>query len=111
MVRFGRRREVESFWRRNRWLKWVARRAAGGRGGGLAVVVAVLLHRAEPFLRARIVEELQERFHARVELDSFHVSLGEWIVGRGQGTAHLAAGTGRRRDRSWTGGTSDRSSR
>ena len=70
------------FWRRNRWLKWV--------GGGLVValaalaaVVAVGLHRAEPFLRARIVEELGERFHARVELDSFHMSLtkGLWAEG------------------------------
>ena len=73
-----------SFWRGNRWLKWVA-------GGllavvaGLAWVVAALLHRAEPFLRARIVEELQGRFHARVELDSFHVSLanGLWAEGKG----------------------------
>jgi len=72
------------FWRRNRWLKWV--------GGGLVValaalaaVVAVGLHRAEPFLRARIVEELGERFHARVELDSFHMSLtkGLWAEGKG----------------------------
>ena len=44
-----------SFLRRNRWLMWV--------GGGLlvalavvAVVVAVALHRAEPFLQARIVQ-------------------------------------------------------
>jgi hypothetical protein len=51
----------------------------------LASVVAVLLHRAEPFLRARIIEELQERFHARVELDSFHMSLadGLWAEGKG----------------------------
>jgi hypothetical protein len=50
-----------------------------------AVVVSALLHRAEPFLRARIVAELQERFHARVELDSFHVSLmnGLWAEGKG----------------------------
>ena len=50
-----------SFWRRKRWLMWVA-------GGLLAAVVvaagiaAVLLHRAEPFLRARIVEELRSAF-------------------------------------------------
>ena len=73
-----------SFWRRYRWLKWVA----GGLLAALAVaavVVSVLLHRAEPFLRSRIVAELQERFHARVELDSFHVSLvnGLWAEGKG----------------------------
>jgi hypothetical protein len=59
--------------------------------GLLAVVVTVAAHRAEPFLRARIVGGLQERFHARVELDSFHLSLddgldghwGVWAEGKG----------------------------
>jgi hypothetical protein len=43
------------------------------------------LRRTEPFLRARIVERLENRFHARVELDSFHVSLvkGLWAEGHG----------------------------
>ncbi len=55
---------------------------------GLAAViatVAVLARRAEPFLRARIVAELQEHFHARVELDSFHIALvnGLWAEGKG----------------------------
>ena len=50
-----------------------------------AGAIAALLHRAEPFMRARIVEELQSRFHARVELDSFHMSLvnGLWAEGKG----------------------------
>jgi hypothetical protein len=50
-----------------------------------AAVISVLLHRIEPFLRARIVEALEDRFHARVELDSFHVSLmnGLWAEGKG----------------------------
>jgi hypothetical protein len=50
-----------------------------------AVVVDVALHRVEPFLRARIVDGLADRFHARVELDSFHVSLanGLWAEGKG----------------------------
>jgi hypothetical protein len=69
---------------RRRWLWWVA-------GAVLLVlaaaagVVALVLHRAEPFLRARIVDVLQDRFHARVELDSFHVSLvnGLWAEGKG----------------------------
>jgi hypothetical protein len=44
-----------------------------------------MLHRAEPFVRARIVDGLQQRFHARVELDSFHMSLvdGLWAEGHG----------------------------
>jgi hypothetical protein len=74
----------KSFWRSNRWLRWVA----GGlllAAAAVAWTVAVLLHRAEPFLRARIVEGLQDHFHARVELDSFHVSLtnGLWAEGKG----------------------------
>ena len=74
----------QSFWRRHRWVKWVA----GGLFAALvlaAVVTGVALKRAEPFLRARIVEGLENRFHARVELDSFHVSLinGMWAEGKG----------------------------
>ena len=76
--------ERRSFLRRNRWLMWL--------GGGLlvalavvAVLVAVALHRAEPFLQARIVQALQEHFHARVELDSFHASLVEGVVAEGKG--------------------------
>ena len=74
----------KGFWRRHKWAKWVA----GGLlvalvGAGVAVDVA--LHRVEPFLRARIVEELENRFHARVELDNFHISLvgGLWAEGKG----------------------------
>ena len=49
------------------------------------VVVSILLHRAEPFVRARIVEELEQHFHAHVELDSFNMSLanGLWAEGKG----------------------------
>jgi hypothetical protein len=73
-----------SFWRRHRWLKWCA-------GAvllfliALGVVISIALHRVEPLLRALIVERLQDHFHARVELDSFHVSLikGVWAEGKG----------------------------
>ncbi len=74
----------KGFWRRHGWAKWVALGllAALAASGGL---VEVALHRAEPFLRARIVEELGNRFHARVELDNFHVTLagGLWAEGKG----------------------------
>ena len=36
-------------------------------------------------LRARIVEELENHFHARVELDSFHVTLREGLWAEGKG--------------------------
>jgi hypothetical protein len=49
------------------------------------VIVEVGLRRAEPFLRARIIQALSDRFHARVELDNFHLSLvnGLWAQGKG----------------------------
>src|ERR1700760_1623941 len=57
----------------------------------LAVVLDIAAHRAEPFAREQIVQILSNRFHARVELDSFHLSIGntlkgEWgIWGEGHG--------------------------
>src|SRR6266700_6661941 len=79
-----------SFWRRNRWLAWVA----GALLVVLVAVVAVLTIVArsfEPYIRARIVEGLRQRFHTRVELAYFHVSVHEgqegewglWATGRG----------------------------
>jgi len=72
------------FARRYRWLI--------GLGGGALVVLAglavaaeVALHRVQPFLRARIVEGLHEHFHARVELDDFHVSLVHGLSAVGTG--------------------------
>ena len=70
--------------RGHRLLKWIG----GSVLATLAVVagvVLVLAHRAEPMLRARIVQELSDHFHARVELDSFHVELrdGVWAEGKG----------------------------
>jgi hypothetical protein len=74
----------KTFRRRHRLAKWIT-------GVLLVLLVAVAgvvdlgLRRVEPFLRARIVEGLENRFHGRVELDSFHVSLvdGLWAEGKG----------------------------
>jgi len=73
-----------SFWRRHAVLKWTAI--------GVVLLIAILagvasfaVHRAEPFLRARIVEALESRFHARVELDGFHMSLVHGIQAQGRG--------------------------
>jgi hypothetical protein len=74
----------ESFWRKHGWVKWVVGGLLLALAGATAVV-DLALHRAEPFLRARIMEGLTEHFHARVELDGFHVSLvgGLWAEGKG----------------------------
>ncbi|MGP8252957.1 MAG: hypothetical protein ACLQHF_13060 [Terracidiphilus sp.] len=73
-----------SFWRRHRVLAWVC---------GLALVlliaaaigISILLRNAEPILRAQIVAALEQQFHARVELDSFHMSLTGGLRAEGQG--------------------------
>lgn len=78
------------FHRRHRWLFWTL----GGVLGFLVAAGAVLAYLArhfEPYLRARIVAELADRFHTRVELNYFHIDVhhgqeaewGLWAVGRG----------------------------
>ena len=58
---------------------------------GIGIFIDIAAHRAEPFVRQQVTEALSDRFHARVELDSFHLSLGntlrgEWGVwGEGKG--------------------------
>jgi hypothetical protein len=73
-----------SFWRRHRVLKWTVA-ALFMLLVALLVSASIALRRAEPFLRARIVESLHNRFHARVELDSFHLSLLHGIQAQGSG--------------------------
>lgn len=79
-----------SFWRRHRWLTVFAIVC-------LCVLVvltaamAFLAHRFQPLLRASLVQGLQEKFKTRVELDNFHVALGNgfngewgiWATGKG----------------------------
>jgi hypothetical protein len=74
----------KSFGRRHPVLKWTALSLLVLLVA-FAAAVAVLAHRAEPLLRARIVEELEDHFHARVELDSFHVSLLGGLRAEGRG--------------------------
>ena len=70
--------------RLSRWLLWT--------GGivlfllvSLAVAADILLHRAAPLLKASLIDTLQKRFHAKVELDNLSVSIldGFWVEGRG----------------------------
>ena len=57
----------------------------------ITAALAIIARRFQPLLRAALVQGLQERFHTRVELDDFRVSLGnglngEWgIWARGKG--------------------------
>jgi hypothetical protein len=72
------------FWRRHRRLKL----ALGIFAGAFAVIVValvILARRAEPIMRAQIVQALEDHFHAHVELDSFHISVREglWADGKG----------------------------
>lgn len=69
-----------SFWRRHRWLT----RLAVACVVVLAVVtvaLALIARRFQPLVRAALVQGLQERFHTRVELDDFRVSLGNGLTG------------------------------
>ncbi len=82
--------ENRSFARRHRWLLWISG-ALLVLLAALAVFATMVAHRAEPYLRTRIVDGLSSHFHARVELDAFHVALGNglrgewgiWAQGRG----------------------------
>jgi|HubBroStandDraft_1064217.scaffolds.fasta_scaffold02597_4 hypothetical protein len=73
-----------SFWRRHRVLAWV-----GGSALLLliaaAIGVSILLHNAEPIMRAQIVAALERHFNAHVELDSFQMSLTGGLRAEGRG--------------------------
>ena len=49
------------------------------------VAAWVVARHTEPFLRSMIVEVLEDRFHARVELDSFHISVAHVLTAEGRG--------------------------
>jgi hypothetical protein len=51
----------------------------------LAVAARIVIARAEPILRARVIETLSTRFKSKVELDAFHVSLIKGLQVSGQG--------------------------
>ena len=73
-----------SFWRRHRGLKWLALSCSIFLVI-LSVFTVIAARRAEPFLRSLIVEWLEQKFQARVELDSFHVSIAEGVRAEGKG--------------------------
>jgi hypothetical protein len=69
---------------KKRWLIWAAASLLAV-AAVAAAVLSLLYNRAEPYIRARIVAALAERFHAHVELDSFHLSLLHGLEAKGNG--------------------------
>ena len=51
----------------------------------LGVVAMVMVRRAGPILKGRVIETLSARFDSRVELDDFHVGLGRGLEVSGDG--------------------------
>ncbi len=72
------------FWRRHRVVAWVCGVVLVLLAAA-AVAISILLHNAEPIMRAQIVLALERKFHARVELDSFHMSLTGGLRAEGKG--------------------------
>jgi hypothetical protein len=56
------------------------------------LVVAYVIHNAEPMLRQRVIANLEDRFHSPVELDTLHISLlrGLEVSGGGLRILYLA---------------------
>src|SRR5271155_3081295 len=51
----------------------------------LGVIAEVMVHRAAPILKERVIETLSTRFNSRVELDGFDVSLVKGLEVSGSG--------------------------
>ncbi len=51
----------------------------------LAVIAEVMMHRAAPILKGRVIETLSARFKSKVELDEFHVSALKGLEVSGDG--------------------------
>jgi hypothetical protein len=51
----------------------------------LATIGEIVMHRAEPILKGRVVETLSAQFHSKVEMDDFHVSILRGLEVSGDG--------------------------
>ncbi|HMF65943.1 MAG TPA: hypothetical protein VK608_17775 [Edaphobacter sp.] len=51
----------------------------------ITVIAELMMHRAEPILKGRVVETLSTRFDSRVEMDGFHVSVLKGLEVSGDG--------------------------
>jgi hypothetical protein len=70
--------------RLRRWLLWSGV-AVAVVAAGVGIAIYVLLQRAEPVLRASLIDTLQKRFHGRVELDRLRVAVLDGFSVEGQG--------------------------
>jgi len=52
---------------------------------GVLIAGRIMLHRAGPILKGRVIETLRERFQSKVELDDFQVSIDHGIQASGKG--------------------------
>jgi len=52
---------------------------------GAVVATRLVISRAEPILRARVIDTLSNRFHGKVELESLHVTLANGVEVSGGG--------------------------
>ena len=51
----------------------------------VAAIAELMMHRAEPILKGRVIETLSTRFESRVEMDGFHVSVLKGLEVSGDG--------------------------
>ena len=70
--------------RLKRWLLWGSF-VAVAIAAGIGVAIYILLQRAEPMLRASLIDTLQKRFHGKVELDELHVAILHGLSVEGNG--------------------------
>lgn len=70
--------------RLKQWLLWCSI-VAVVIAAGIGVAVYILLQRAEPMLRASLIDTLQKRFHGKVELDELHVAILHGLSVEGNG--------------------------
>jgi hypothetical protein len=70
--------------RHQRW-PWVVGLVLLASAAVLWVVARVVIHRADPILKGRVVQTLEERFQSKVELDEFDVSVDGGIEATGKG--------------------------
>lgn len=73
--------------RKSRWKRWLLWTSIAVLLvlAALGITTYILLQRAEPMLREAIIDQLQQQFHAKAELDTLHVVFKDGISVQGEG--------------------------